>query len=62
VAIAVLDQIRATWRLEGMFWTTLLAAAAWGVCLVSVTLLAAAAPSVTDNRVRRFTESEEQLL
>jgi NADH-quinone oxidoreductase subunit H len=61
VAVAVLDQARTAWRLEGALWTALLAAAAWGVCLISVILVAVAAPSVSDNRVCRFTESEEEL-
>ena len=44
VAVAVLDQARTVWRLEGALWTALLAAAAWGVCLISVILVAVAAP------------------
>jgi NADH-quinone oxidoreductase subunit H len=61
VAVAVLDQIRATWQLEGAWWTTLLAGVAWGVWLLAGIVLAVAGPSVTDNRARRFAESEEQL-
>jgi NADH-quinone oxidoreductase subunit H len=62
VAVAVLEQARTVWRLEGPLWTALLAAAAWGVCLISVILLAVAAPSIADNRGCRFTESEEPRL
>lgn len=60
VTVAMLDQVRATWRLEGAWWTTLLAAAAWVVCLASVTVLAVAAPSVADNRRNRLAVIEEQ--
>jgi hypothetical protein len=31
------------------------------VCLIAVILVAVGAPSVSDNRVRRFTEPEEEL-
>lgn len=60
LTVAVLEQVRWAWRLEGPYWTALLAAAAWGVCTIAVVLLAVAAPGVADNRGCRFTESEEQ--
>jgi NADH-quinone oxidoreductase subunit H len=60
-AVAALEQARTAWRLEGPLWTAVLAAAAWGVCLIAVILLAVAAPSIADNRGCRFAESEEQL-
>jgi NADH-quinone oxidoreductase subunit H len=61
VAVAVLDQTRMIWGLEGTFWTVLLAAASWGVCIAVLVLVAFVAPSVADNRVRRFIETTEEL-
>ncbi|MHB0956440.1 MAG: NADH-quinone oxidoreductase subunit NuoH [Pirellulaceae bacterium] len=61
VAVAILDQARMVWGLEGTFATVLLATASWGVCIASLMLIAFMAPSVADNRVCRFIETTEDL-
>ena len=62
VAVAVLDQARMAWGLEGTLWTVLLAAAVVGrvrriARLARLHLL----PASADNRVRRFIETTEEL-
>ncbi len=60
VAVAVLDRVRTVWHLEGAFWTVVLAAVAWGICLLAGLAVAVARPRVADNRASRFVEFEEQ--
>jgi NADH-quinone oxidoreductase subunit H len=61
VAVVVLDQVLVWSGWDGPGGVFLLAVASWGVCLLSLLVVALAAPSITDNRVRRGRASVEQV-
>ncbi|MCU0962057.1 MAG: NADH-quinone oxidoreductase subunit NuoH [Pirellulaceae bacterium] len=62
VAVIVLDQVLTLWGARGWSGQLLLAAASWGVCVVSLLVMALAAPSISDNRARRTRAAWDELV
>ncbi len=53
VTVAVLDQVRLVWQLDGMGWTVVIGAVSWIICALALVVVGLATPRVADNRPLR---------